>query len=566
VETPAGQPCRQPQASAVSMVAPIGGGYIECTSYTDITTPPYSVSMPLPPVRPVCLVVLDGWGYRQDSTANAIALANTPNWDRLMGSLPHTLIEASGRRVGLPEGQMGNSEVGHMNLGAGRVVEQDLVKIASAIESGAFFSNPALVAACDDAVQRGVTLHLVGLLGNGGVHALDRHLFALLDLANRRHVPRVAVHGMLDGRDTPPTSGATFLAALQAEIAKYDGRATLSTLGGRYFGMDRDHRWPRTELWYRAMIDGVGARATATDVGAVLASTYAAGTTDEFVPPIVLHTDDGAITPRMADGDVVICFNFRSDRMRQLCDALTSPAFDGFDITGRPQLHLTTMMEYDPTFTYPVAFPNVQLTNMVGEVIANAGMTQLRTAETEKYPHVTFFFNGGREAPFPGESRRMVPSAKVATYDLQPEMSAEGICDGMVEALANRSYDFILCNFANCDMVGHTGSLPAAIAAVETVDHCIGRILAAAEISGTRVILTADHGNADVMVDPITGAPHTAHTTNPVPVIIVDPAGAIPLRSGGALCDIGPTVLELLGLPVPVEMNGRTLCASTVAA
>jgi 2,3-bisphosphoglycerate-independent phosphoglycerate mutase len=263
---------------------------------------------------------------------------------------------------------------------------------------------------------------------------------------------------------------------------------------------------------------------------------------------------------------VVICFNFRSDRMRQLCDALTSPAFDGFDITGRPQLHLTTMMEYDPTFTYPVAFPNVQLTNMVGEVIANAGMTQLRTAETEKYPHVTFFFNGGREAPFPGESRRMVPSAKVATYDLQPEMSAEGICDGMVEALANRSYDFILCNFANCDMVGHTGSLPAAIAAVETVDHCIGRILAAAEISGTRVILTADHGNADVMVDPITGAPHTAHTTNPVPVIIVDPAGAIPLRSGGALCDIGPTVLELLGLPVPVEMNGRTLCASTVAA
>ncbi len=522
--------------------------------------------MSSPSVRPVCLVVLDGWGYRDDATANAIALADTPNWDQLLGSVPHTLLEASGRRVGLPEGQMGNSEVGHMNLGAGRVVEQDLVRIGAAIETGTFFTNPALVAACRDAAGRGVTLHLIGLLGHGGVHALDRHLFALLDLANREQVPTVAVHGMLDGRDTPPNSGRTVLAELQTEIARYPGRAVLSTLGGRYFGMDRDHRWPRTEKWYRAMVDGHGSITTASDVAGALEAAYEAGTTDEFIEPLVLHETSGALTPRLADGDVVICFNFRSDRMRQLCDALTSPSFGGFPIDGRPRLAVTTMMEYDPTFTYPVAFPATQLTNMVGEVIANAGMTQLRTAETEKYPHVTFFFNGGRETPFTGEERRMVPSPKVATYDLQPEMSAAGICDGLVEALETRQYDFMLCNFANCDMVGHTGSLPAAIAAVQAVDACIGRILTAAEKGGARVIFTADHGNADVMVDPLTGAPHTAHTTNPVPLAIVDPDGVVPLRAGGALCDVGPTVLEMLGLAIPAEMSGRTLRAAPVTA
>ena len=522
--------------------------------------------MPSHSVRPVALVVLDGWGYREDAAANAIALAETPNWDHLMGSVPYTLIEASGRRVGLPDGQMGNSEVGHMNLGAGRVVEQDLVRIGATIETGAFFRNPALVAACRDAVARGVTLHMMGLLGHGGVHALDRHLFALLDLANREGVPTVAVHGMTDGRDTPPNSARGFLAELQAEIARYPGRAVLATLGGRYFGMDRDHRWPRTEKWYRAIVNGTGTETTAVRVAASLQAAYDAGTTDEFIEPFVLHDASGALTPRLNDGDVVICFNFRSDRMRQLCDALTSPTFAGFPIDGRPRLSVTTMMEYDPTFTYPVAFPNKQLTNMVGEVIANAGMTQLRTAETEKYPHVTFFFNGGRETPFVGEERRMVPSPKVATYDLQPEMSAAGICDGLVDALERRTYDFILCNFANCDMVGHTGSLPAAIAAVQAVDACIGRILAAAATGGARVIFTADHGNADVMVDPVTGAPHTAHTTNPVPLLIVDPEGAVPLRAGGALCDVGPTVLELLGLSIPPEMGGHTLRAAPVPA
>jgi len=522
--------------------------------------------MSSPSVRPVALIVMDGWGYREDTTANAIALADTPNWDHLMGTLPHTLIQASGRRVGLPEGQMGNSEVGHMNLGAGRVVEQDLVRIGAAIESGCFFTNPALVAACRDAARRGVTLHLMGLLGNGGVHALDRHLFALLDLAHREGVARVAVHGMLDGRDTPPTSGQDFLAETQGEIAKYGGAAVLATVGGRYFGMDRDHRWERTEKWYRAMVYGTGVATTSDGIGDALAAAYAEGTTDEFIEPFVLHDAAGAVTPRLADGDVVISFNFRSDRMRQLCDALTAATFTGFSIPGRPHLSLTTMMAYDPTFTYPVCFPASQLTNMVGDVIAAAGMTQLRTAETEKYPHVTFFFNGGREAPFAGEERRVVPSPRVATYDLQPEMSAHGICDGLVEALETRRYDFMLCNFANCDMVGHTGSVPAAIAAVQTVDACIGRILAAAAIGGARLIFTADHGNADVMVDPITGAPHTAHTTNPVPLIIVDPAGAVPLRAGGALCDVGPTVLELLGLEIPAEMSGRSLRLAPVMA
>jgi 2,3-bisphosphoglycerate-independent phosphoglycerate mutase len=431
------------------------------------------------------------------------------------------------------------------------------VKIGAAIETGAFFENPALVAACARARESGRTLHLVGLLGSGGVHAYDEHLFALLTLTERLQVPRVAVHGMLDGRDTPPTSGREFLRETLARIAATNGRATLATLGGRYFGMDRDNRWPRAERWYRAMVHGEGHHAT--DAMAALESAYAAGQTDEFVEPIVLATAEGTPLAPLADDDVVLCFNFRSDRMRQLCTALSSPAFTGFDVSARPRLHITTMMEYDATFPFPVAFAPTALTNMVGEVIANAGMTQLRTAETEKYPHVTFFFNGGREAPFPGEERKLVPSPKVATYDLQPSMSAAGICDGLVDALAHRRYDFMLCNFANGDMVGHTGSLPAAIAAVETVDACLARILDAADQGGARLIITADHGNCDVMVDPTTGGPHTAHTTNPVPLVIVDPDGAVPLRTGGALCDVGPTALELLGLPIPAEMSGRSL-------
>lgn len=516
-------------------------------------------------VSPVALIVLDGWGYREERVANAILLANTPNWDRVWSHPSRTLLQASGNAVGLPKGQMGNSEVGHMNLGAGRVVMQDLVRISTAIADGSFFANPTLVNVCRAVRERGGTVHVVGLLGNGGVHALDEHLLAVVELAHREGVPRVAVHGMLDGRDTPPKSGLGFLNEMFAGIA---GKATLASLSGRYYGMDRDNRWERTGAWYRAAVNGDGPHVlhTPAAVQAAVQAAYDAGTTDEFVPPMVMVNDDGTAVAPMHDGDVVICFNFRSDRMRQALRALTVKDFDGFDTGDRPDVDIVTMTRYDDAFPFPVAFQPQSMANLVGEVISDGGMTQLRTAETEKYPHVTFFFNGGHDKPFPGEDRQMVPSPKVATYDLQPEMSADGVCDILCHALEHRTHDFILCNFANADMVGHTGSLPAAITAVETVDACLGRILAAATIGGARLLITADHGNADMMADAVTGEPYTAHTTNPVPFVLIEDAtrvgvaeGAAPLRSGGALCDVGPTVLGLLDRGVPSEITGRDL-------
>ncbi len=512
-------------------------------------------------VRPVALVILDGWGYREERTANAILLASTPNWNTVWANSSHTLLRACGRAVGLPDGQMGNSEVGHLNLGAGRVVMQDLVRIAASIEDGSFFTNAALVRACRLARERGTTLHLVGLLGHGGVHALDQHLFALVSLAEREQVRHVAIHAMLDGRDTPPKSGLEFL---RETLRTIGGRARLASLSGRYFGMDRDNRWERTGAWYRAAIGGQGTRET--DALAAVQRAYDAGTTDEFVPPIVMvDANDQPIAP-VRDGDVIVCFNFRSDRMRQTMRALTTPDFAGFDTGTRPIVDIVTMTRYDDAYPFPVAFEPQSMQHLVGEVISDAGYTQLRTAETEKYPHVTFFFNGGRDAPFPGEDRSMVPSPKVATYDLQPEMSADGVCDILCHALANRTHDFVLCNFANTDMVGHTGSIPATIKAVETVDACLGRILEAARIGNARLIITADHGNADLMIDPVTGEPHTAHTTNPVPLVVLDPDGDRPLRSGGALCDVGPTALGLLGIACPPEMTGRDLRDLTPSA
>ncbi|MCU0649848.1 MAG: 2,3-bisphosphoglycerate-independent phosphoglycerate mutase [Gemmatimonadaceae bacterium] len=520
--------------------------------------------MPASVSRPVALIILDGWGYREERTANAIALANAPTWARIWATPSRTLLTASGAAVGLPEGQMGNSEVGHMNLGAGRVVMQDLQRITAAIADGSFFANAALRAACALASSRGTTLHLLGLIGDGGVHAFSGHLFALFDLARREGVPRVRLHAMLDGRDTPPTSGLEFLRTTldRAHAADGDvpGRVQLATVSGRYFGMDRDARWPRVEKAYRAMVEGIGI--ATHDPLLALEAAYGAGQTDEFLEPLVCVNAAGAPVGSMRDGDVVLCFNFRSDRMRQLVTVLTSPSFDGFAVRERPSLSVTTMMQYDETFPFPVAFAPERMTQLVGEVIAAAGLTQLRTAETEKYPHVTYFFNGGRETPFAGEDRRLVPSPKVATYDLAPAMSAEGVCDGLCDALANRTHDFMLCNFANGDMVGHTGSLPAAIQAVEAVDACLARVLDAAATGGARLIITADHGNCDVMVDPVTGGPHTAHTTNPVPLVLIDPDQSWTLRSGGALCDVGPTVLGLLGVPQPAEMTGRDLRAS----
>ena len=503
---------------------------------------------------PVVLLVLDGWGFRAEREGNAIAMANVPTWDRLWSRAPRTLLAASGEAVGLPVGQMGNSEVGHLNLGAGRVVMQDLVRISSAIADGSFHRIPAFVEACREVKRNGGTLHLVGLIGSGGVHAIDTHLLALLDLAEREQVPRVAIHAMLDGRDTMPRSGLGYLEEL---LAKNAGRAHLASVGGRYFGMDRDNRWERIESWYHSVVDGTAP--TSTDALALVATAYGREVTDEFLPPTTIVGSDGAPVAPIHDGDAVICFNYRSDRMRQIVRALTDPDFKGFAAPARPRVHVVTMTLYDQTFGLPVAFPPQSMAKIVGEVVSSAGFTMLRTAETEKYAHVTYFFNGGIETPFPGEERRLVPSQKVATYDLAPEMSARGITDVLCDAITAREHQFVLCNYANADMVGHTGSIPAILKAVETVDECLARVVQAAEAAGARLLVTADHGNCEMMIDPATGGPHTAHTTNPVPFLIVDGDGKHSLRDGGALCDVGPTILGMLGLEQPSEMTGRDL-------
>ena len=502
------------------------------------------------------LVVLDGWGYRQARDGNAIELSRTPVWHRLWESCPRTLLEASGLAVGLPEGQMGNSEVGHLNLGAGRVVPQDLVRISQSIQRAEFFSLPPLVELCASLRQSGGTLHIMGLLGPGGVHAIDQHLLACVELGVRHRVSRIAIHGFLDGRDTLPTIGEQVVAKLQDDLKRIaPSQAVIATLIGRYYAMDRDRRWDRTRMAYDAMVRGIGVRAQ--DPVAAVKAALARGETDEFVKPIVLEKE-GQPVATIKDNDGVLCFNYRSDRMRQIVRALITDRFDGFDVHDRPRVSMVTMTQYDRTFAVPQAFPPFTMAKIVAEVLADSGRTQLRTAETEKYPHVTYFFNGGYEPPYKGEERSLVSSQKVATYDLAPEMSAAGITDVLCAALAKKSHDFMLCNFANADMVGHTGVLPAVIKAVETVDRCLARVLATADSAGATVLITADHGNCELMIDPETGGPHTAHTTNPVPLVAVR-AGNHPLRSGGALCDVGPTVLGLLGLEQPPEMTGRDL-------
>jgi 2,3-bisphosphoglycerate-independent phosphoglycerate mutase len=506
---------------------------------------------------PVVLLVLDGWGYRAEREGNAIAMAKVPTWDRLWERAPRTLLHASGEAVGLPCGQIGNSEVGHLNLGAGRVVKQDLVRISSAIADGSFFTNPVFVDACRRVKANGGTLHLVGLIGTGGVHAIDTHLNALIDLATREELPRVALQVMLDGRDTMPRSGLGYLERLLDDA---NGRAVVASVGGRYYGMDRDHRWDRTEKWYRAAVEGAGPRAT--DPLQLVRDAYERGETDEFLVPTTIVEAAGEPVAPMRDGDAVICFNYRSDRMRQIVRSLVQPDFTGFPIARRPDVTVATMTMYEQAlaeFGVPVAFPPQSMAHIVGEVVSSAGFTMLRTAETEKYAHVTYFFNGGVETPFPGEDRRLVPSQKVATYDLAPEMSAFGITDVLCAAIEAGDHDFVLCNYANGDMVGHTGSIPATLKAVETVDACLKRVIDAAERTGARLLVTADHGNCEMMIDPATGGPHTAHTTNPVPFLVVDAGATHGLREGGALCDVGPTILGLLGLEQPNEMTGRDL-------
>ena len=509
-----------------------------------------------PRARPVALIVLDGWGYRPETDGNAIALANTPTWDGLWSRGSRTLLEASGLRVGLPAGQMGNSEVGHLNLGAGRVVMQDLVRISSAIADGSFYTNPALVGACQQVKKNDGTLHLMGLIGAGGVHAIDTHLFALLDLAQREHVERVAIHAFLDGRDSLPKSAFGYVQELLEYIRKIGSPAKIASVSGRYYSMDRDRRWDRTQLAYRAIVLGEGPHEA--DPLEAIRKSYEAGKTDEFMLPVVIVENGKPVAP-MHDDDAIICFNYRSDRMRQIVRALIESGFDGFDVSDRPKVSVTTLTNYDKTFPVPIAFEPTSMVRILAEVLSSNGLDMLKTAETEKYPHVTYFFNGGVEAPFACEHRVLVPSPKVATYDLMPEMSAAGVTDALVKGISSGEHDFILCNYANADMVGHSGSIPATIKAVETVDQSLARVLKAAESAGTRLIVTADHGNAEMLIDPETGGPHTAHTTNPVPFVVVDWEQEQRLRTGGALCDVAPTILSMLGLPQPAEMTGTNL-------
>ena len=498
--------------------------------------------------KPVLLLILDGWGHREDPEDNAIAQADCPNWRRLLAECPHTLVHTSGRHVGLPDGQMGNSEVGHMNLGAGRIVYQDLTRIDLAIEDGSFFDNPELLGACEAARASGGTLHLMGLLSPGGVHSHEEHLFRMIELAQRQGVA-VAVHAFLDGRDMPPRSARASLERLAAVCATNGTR--IASIGGRYYAMDRDQRWDRLERAWKAIVEARSEQ-RAEDALQALDAAYARGENDEFVLPTVI----GAGAP-VRDGDAVVFMNFRADRARQLTAAFVREGFDGF-ARRRPALsRFVCLTEYDATLPARVAFAPAALANTLPEVLAAHGRTQLRIAETEKYAHVTFFFNGGREEPWPGEQRVLVPSPRVATYDLQPEMSCPEVTARLEQAILARGFDLIVCNLANPDMVGHTGDLQAAIRAVEAVDQALGRIVAALRQVGGEMLLTADHGNLEQMRDPTSGQPHTAHTTGPVPLVYLGRRAT--LEQEGALRDIAPSLLALLGIQAPPEMTGRNL-------
>ena len=509
--------------------------------------------------KPTVLMILDGFGLRDETAGNAVKLARTPNLDRLFAAYPNTTASASGLDVGLPDGQMGNSEVGHLNIGAGRIVYQDLTKITKAIQDGDFFENPELIRAMDNAVKNGTALHLWGLLSDGGVHSHIDHLIALVEMAKRRGVPHVFIHAFLDGRDTPPTSGLGYLTQLLDACAALQC-ATVATLSGRYYAMDRDKRWERVKRAYDALTDGTEAIA-AIDLRTALQASYDAGVTDEFVEPTVLVDRSCRPVGRVHDGDSIIFFDFRPDRAREITRAFVDPAFDGFARTALKDLTYVCFTEYDATMpNVTVAFPKKAPDNTLGEYVASLGLKQLRLAETEKYAHVTFFFNGGIEAPNPNEERILVPSPKVATYDLQPEMSAYQVRDELVKAIAAKAHDLIIINFANPDMVGHTGVLEAAIKAVEAIDTCVGDAEKALLAAGGQMLIIADHGNCEEMVQP-DGSPMTAHTTNPVPVILVSGNETRSLTAGGKLCDIAPTLLEMMGLPQPPQMTGHSLLA-----
>lgn len=506
-------------------------------------------------VTPVILLILDGYGHREETADNAVALARKPNWDRLRAEYPHTLINASEHYVGLPDGQMGNSEVGHLNIGAGRVVYQDLERINQSIQSGAFFQQPELVAAIDQLKATGKALHILGLLSDGGVHSHQDHIHAMAEMAVRRGLQRVYVHAFLDGRDTPPVSAAGYIKALEDKLSQL-GAGRIASICGRFYAMDRDRRWPRVEAAYDLITEGL-AEFQANTASEGLQDAYARDESDEFVRPTAITA--GGTPVSLQDGDIVVQMNFRSDRARQLTHALLAEQFEGFHRRHVRRLagYFTLTMHDKTENGVTVIFPPTAVSNTFGEYVASLGLNQLRIAETEKYPHVTFFFNGGEERVFDGEDRILVPSPQVATYDLQPEMSAHEVTDRLVEAITSKKYQAIICNYANCDMVGHSGILAAAIKAVETVDACIGRVVTAMQSVGGEVIITADHGNAETMMDNVNHQPHTQHTTNQVPLIYVGRRAR--LAAGGALADIAPTLLKMMGVAQPAEMTGRAL-------
>jgi 2,3-bisphosphoglycerate-independent phosphoglycerate mutase len=530
----------------------------------------------MPRPKPLVLVILDGWGYRAETKANAIALARKPNYDRLLREYPNTLIHTSGQYVGLPQGQMGNSEVGHLNIGAGRVVHMDSTRIDLMIQNGDFFSHPALIAAMKHARSGGRRLHIFGLVSDGGVHSHITHLYGLLKMAKQQGVDRVLVHAFMDGRDTLPTSGAGYLQQLHQKIREY-GSGKIASVSGRYYAMDRDRRWERMAKAFSAMVYGSAEGGTYVDAVQGVKESYNKGTTDEFVVPFVCLDNRGEPLAMIRDEDACICFNFRADRARQITRALARNSGinpeQGRDLPGADDLdaaiprnrmpnnlHYVCMTQYDKKFSLPVVVPPESLTNILANVMAQENLRNLRVAETEKYAHVTYFFNGGVEQPFPGEDRVLVPSPKVATYDLKPEMSAAGIADAVVKAAEDGTFDVMIVNFANADMVGHSGKIEPTVKAVEMVDACLGRIESAIRAKGGAMLITADHGNAEMMIDPVSGGPHTAHTTNPVPFIAVSENGKqFSLTPNGSLRDISPTMLGMMGMNQPQEMTGHDL-------
>ena len=502
----------------------------------------------------VLLCIMDGWGINKDCPKDATKTAKTPNFDKLKETEKYTQINASGEYVGLPDGQMGNSEVGHLNLGAGRVVYQDLTRINKEIREGKFFENKAFKDAIEHVKKNNSSLHLYGLVSTGGVHSSFEHVKALVKMAAENGLKKVYVHAFLDGRDTPPKSAVEFLAELEAELKKYN-LPQIATISGRYWAMDRDNRWDRVEKAYNALLFGEGEKAANSDEA--IKASYAKDVTDQFVEPTITNADPDS---RIKDNDAIIFFNYRPDRAREITRAMTFEEFDGFNRKARRNnLYYVCMAQYDETFPLPIAYPPEKLTNILGDVLDDNGVKQYRTAETEKYAHITFFFNGGEEKSGKLETRALVASPKVATYDLQPEMSAPQVCENVLKALDDPQYGFILVNFANPDMVGHTGVFDAAIKACETVDTCVGKIVEKAKENGVVMLLTADHGNSECMEDPQTHTPFTAHTTNPVPFMLINGQGKYELKDTGALCDVAPTILQLLGIKQPAEMTGQSL-------